>query len=63
MAFQLWVSGPKSSALILSLKYSVIVPLGQNRRLTGSILITLLGVMHLNTSKMSAIKEPEENSG
>lgn len=52
MAFHLWISGPKSSALILSLQYSVIVPLGQDRRLTGSILITLLSVIYLNTSKM-----------
>lgn len=47
MAFHLWITGPKSSALILSLQYSVIVPLGQDRRLTGSILITLLSFMHL----------------
>lgn len=52
MAFHLWISGSKSSALILSFKYGVIVPLGQDRRLTGSILITLLNVMHLNTSEM-----------
>lgn len=51
MAFHLWISGSKSSALISSFKYSVIVPLGQDRRLGGSILITSLSVMHLNTSE------------
>lgn len=52
MAFPLWISGSKSTALISSFKYSVIVSLGQDRRLTGSILIALLSVMHLNTSEM-----------
>lgn len=52
MAFHLWISGSKSSSLILSFKYSIILPLGHNRRLIGSILITLLSVMHLSMSEM-----------